>query len=436
MSAVTGDGVDSLLDTIAGRLRAMKPIVELEVPYERGDVVAALHREGEVLVEVHGEGGTRVRARLPQLNLARFQEFVVDEWSPMSPLQGFVPPPYPHDRLAELKDIASAVPGGIVDCSIGTPVDPMPEVAVRALVDAASGATGYPATIGSVPYREAAAAWIARRFGCTVTEGEVVACIGTKELVASLPRALSLRDPSRDVVLYPAASYPTYEMGATLAGLRAVPVPLDERWRIDLSRVPAADADRALVLWLNDPSNPTGVTATPTEMAASVAWARERGIIVASDECYAEFTYDETGSPTAPVTALTAGLDGVLAVHSLSKRSNMAGLRAGFVAGDARARHLPRRDPQARRVDDARAGPSRCGRGARRRRPCPRAADSVREAARGRALRPRDPRPGARRRAVHLLSLVARRRRAERRLGDHRRPREDRSARRAGRLLW
>ena len=252
----------------------------------------------------------------------------------MTTAEGFVPPPYPHDRLGDLKDIASAVPGGIVDCSVGTPVDPMPEVAVRALVDAAAGATGYPATIGSVPYREAAAAWIVRRFGCTVSAQEVVACIGTKELVASLPRALSLRDPSRDVVLYPAASYPTYEMGAILAGLRAVPVPVDDHWRIDLARVPAADADRALVLWLNDPSNPTGVTATPDEMAASVAWARERGIIVASDECYAEFTYDDSGASTTPVTALTAGLDGVLAVHSLSKRSNMAGLRAGFVAGD------------------------------------------------------------------------------------------------------
>jgi succinyldiaminopimelate transaminase len=248
--------------------------------------------------------------------------------------QGFVPPPYPHDRLDELKEVAGAVPGGLVDCSVGTPVDPMPEVAVRALVDAAAGATGYPATIGSGPYRAAAAAWIARRFGCTVTADHVLACIGTKELVASLPRALSLRDPSRDVVLYPAASYPTYEMGALLAGLRPVPVPVDDRWRIDLSQVPDADAERALVLWLNDPSNPTGVTATPDELARSVSWARARGIIVASDECYAEFTYDERGVPTAPVTALTTGLDRVLAVHSLSKRSNMAGLRAGFVAGD------------------------------------------------------------------------------------------------------
>ncbi|MET0629108.1 MAG: succinyldiaminopimelate transaminase [Acidimicrobiia bacterium] len=248
---------------------------------------------------------------------------------------GFVPPPYPHDRLGELKARAAAAPGGLVDASVGTPIDPMPDVAVRALVDAATGATGYPATIGSAPYRAAAAAWIARRFACAVTPDEVVACIGTKELVASLPRALSLRDPSRDVVLYPAASYPTYAMGATLAGLRAVPVPVDDGWRIDLGRVAPADAERALVLWLNDPSNPTGATATADELRASVAWARERGIIVASDECYAEFTYDDHGAPTDPVTALFAGTDGVLAVHSLSKRSNMAGLRAGFVAGDA-----------------------------------------------------------------------------------------------------
>jgi succinyldiaminopimelate transaminase len=222
----------------------------------------------------------------------------------------------------------------MIDASVGTPVDPMPEVAVRALVDAAPGATGYPATIGSPGLREAASGWIDRRFGCAVTPNEVVACIGTKELVASLPHVLSRRDPSRDTVLYPAAAYPTYEMGALLAGLRAVPVPVDRAWHLDLSRVDPDDAERALVLWCNDPSNPTGVAATPEQMRAAVDWARVRGIIVASDECYAEFTYDDTGAPAPPVTALLAGSDGVLAVHSLSKRSNMAGLRAGFVAGD------------------------------------------------------------------------------------------------------
>ena len=249
-------------------------------------------------------------------------------------MPGIVLPPYPHDRLDALKAVAAAVPGGIVDVSVGTPVDPMPAIVVRALADSAAGATGYPATIGSPAYREAAAFWIERRFGAVVTAAQVCAVVGTKELVASLPRALSLRDPERDTVLYPAAAYPTYAMGATLAGLRAVPVPVDADWHLDLAQVSPDDASRALLLWLNDPSNPTGAVASPEQMRAAVEWARARGIVVASDECYAEFTYDEHGHPAAPVTALHAGLDGVLAVHSLSKRSNMAGLRAGFVAGD------------------------------------------------------------------------------------------------------
>jgi succinyldiaminopimelate transaminase len=247
----------------------------------------------------------------------------------------FVPPPYPHDRLRDLRAVAEAVPGGLVDCSVGTPVDPMPEVAQRALTDAAAAATGYPPAIGSPAYREAAAAWIDRRFGVAVSSDAVLACIGTKELVASLPRVLSLRDPSRDTVLYPGVAYPTYEMGARLAGLRAVPVPLDERWLLDLSRIGEEDAARALVIWVNEPGNPTGASGGAGHLRAVVDWARECGAVVASDECYAEFTYDESGSPAAPATVLSAGHDRVLAVHSLSKRSNMAGLRAGFLAGDA-----------------------------------------------------------------------------------------------------
>ncbi len=252
----------------------------------------------------------------------------------MAPPAGFVPPPYPQDRLASLRTVAEALPGGVVDASVGTPVDPMPEVVAEALIAATRAATGYPPTIGTPTLRDAAAAWVGRRFGVDVAPDAVVACIGTKELVASLPHHLALRDPSRDTVLYPAVAYPTYAMGATLAGLRAVPVPVDGRWHLDLAAVDPADADRALLLWLNDPANPTGACATPTEMVANVEWARARGIVVASDECYAEFTYDATGAPTAPVTALHAGADGVLVVHSLSKRSNLAGLRAGFVAGD------------------------------------------------------------------------------------------------------
>ena len=193
---------------------------------------------------------------------------------------------------------------------------------------------GYPPSIGTPSLRSAAAAWIDRRFDVEVGADAVIACVGTKEVVAGLPRMLSLRDPSRDVVLYPEVSYPTYAMGAVLAGLRPVPVPVDRDWRLDLDAVDPKDAARALVVWFNDPANPTGVSATGAEMAAAVAWARGHGAIVASDECYSEFTADEAGVPAPPVTALGGSHDSVLAVHSLSKRSNMAGFRVGFVAGD------------------------------------------------------------------------------------------------------
>jgi len=239
------------------------------------------------------------------------------------------------DGGPDLRAIGDTVDGGIIDCSIGTPVDPMPDVALRALAVAAPGSTGYPPTIGSPSLREAAAEWIDRRFGVRVAPTAVMACIGTKEMVAGLPRLLSLRDPTRDTVLYPGVAYPTYAMGAELAGLRAVPIPVDEGWHLDLAAVSADDASRALLLWLNDPSNPTGASASPAQMQHAVKWGRAHGAVVASDECYAEFSYDDAGRPAVPVTALTASTDGVLAVHSLSKRSNMAGLRVGFVAGDA-----------------------------------------------------------------------------------------------------
>ncbi|HEX6310444.1 MAG TPA: succinyldiaminopimelate transaminase [Acidimicrobiia bacterium] len=252
---------------------------------------------------------------------------------------GFVPPPYPQDRLDRLRARAAEVTGGAVDTSVGTPVDPMPAVAVRALTEAGGGATGYPPSIGTPSLREAASTWMQRRLGASAPPEDVIACVGTKEVVASVPRFLSLRDPSRDTVLYPAVSYPTYEMGARLAGLRAVAVPVDEHWRLDVTAVPDDDASRALVLWLNEPANPTGASTPAGELADIVDWGRGRGVIVASDECYAEFTYDATGAAAPPVTALASGTERVLAVHSLSKRSNMAGLRAGFVAGDPELVH-------------------------------------------------------------------------------------------------
>jgi aspartate/methionine/tyrosine aminotransferase len=184
----------------------------------------------------------------------------------------------------------------------------------------------YPTSIGSPSFRAAAAGWMERRLAVSVPTACIGACVGTKELVASLPAWLKLRNPARDTVLYPAVSYPTYAMGAILAGLRAVPVPMADDWSIDLSRVQNDDAERALCMWVNTPGNPAGGL---DDLGAAAAWGRERDIVVLSDECYAEYTW--VGEPR---TILAAGLDGVIAVHSLSKRSNMAGLRSGFYAGD------------------------------------------------------------------------------------------------------
>ncbi|MGH8920573.1 MAG: pyridoxal phosphate-dependent aminotransferase, partial [Actinomycetes bacterium] len=159
----------------------------------------------------------------------------------------------------------------------------------------------------------------------------IAACVGTKELVASVPSMLRLRYPDRDTVLYPAISYPTYAMGASLAGLRAVPVPVDDRWRIDLSAVTESDAARALLLWVNTPGNPAGGL---DDLAAASAWGRAHGVPVFSDECYAEFTWDGPPRTVLGTGSGPAGLDGVVALHSLSKRSNLAGLRVGWYAGD------------------------------------------------------------------------------------------------------
>jgi succinyldiaminopimelate transaminase len=231
----------------------------------------------------------------------------------------FVPPPYPYDRLDELKAVGAGLPGGLVDLSIGTPCDPPPDRVIEAL--ARSGAErGYPPSIGTVAYREAAADWMARRLGVVVDPSALAACVGTKELVAGMPQWLRLRRPDLDTVLYPEISYPTYAMGATLAGCRAVPYRR-------LADIDEADARRALCLWVNVPGNPTGELA---DLGEAAAWGRARGVPVLSDECYVEFTWDGP-----PRTILEHGVDGVLAVHSLSKRSNLAGVRAGFYAGDA-----------------------------------------------------------------------------------------------------
>jgi succinyldiaminopimelate transaminase len=243
----------------------------------------------------------------------------------MTDRPGFVPPPYPYDRLDRLIPLADALPGGLVDLSVGTPCDPPPAAVVRALGHSDSE-RGYPPSIGTPELRAAAQRWMDRRLGVDVPTAQIGACVGTKEFVGTLPQWLRLRTPDRDTVLYPSVSYPTYEMGAILAGCRAIPLPLAPNGRLAFDAIEASDADRVLCLWVNSPSNPTGAL---DDLAAAAAWGRSHAVPVFSDECYVEFTWDGPGR-----TILAGGLDGVVAVHSLSKRSNLAGVRVGFYAGD------------------------------------------------------------------------------------------------------
>jgi succinyldiaminopimelate transaminase len=248
-------------------------------------------------------------------------------------------PPYPYDRLDPLKAVAAAHDGGVVDLSIGTPFDPPPAAVIEAL--GSSGAErGYPPSIGTPLYREAAAGWLARRLGVAVDPGtEIAACIGTKEFVVSTPAYLKLRTPERDTVLYPSISYPSYAMGAQLAGCRPVPVAFDENGCLDLSAIDPADAERALCFWVNTPGNPAGGL---DDLGAIAAWGRQHGVTIVNDECYVEFTWRgeaPVGRAHPGRSILEHGTNGVLAVHSLSKRSNLAGVRAGFYAGDAELVH-------------------------------------------------------------------------------------------------
>jgi succinyldiaminopimelate transaminase len=242
-------------------------------------------------------------------------------------VEPFVPPPYPYERLDEITARAAKHEGGAVDLSIGTPCDPSPPGVVDVLA-VGDTSRGYPPSIGTPAYRAAVADWVSRRFDATVDpQTEVAAVVGSKEFVASTPQYLRLREPARDTVLYPAISYPTYEMGATLAGCRAVPY-------LRLDDIAEQDAARALCIWVNSPANPTGEL---HDLGVAAEWGRSRGIPVLSDECYAEFTWDGPGR-----SILQHGTEGVLALHSLSKRDNFAGARIGSYAGDASLVHYLR----------------------------------------------------------------------------------------------
>jgi len=237
----------------------------------------------------------------------------------------FALPPYPYDQLDAYKDTARSRHGSIIDMSIGAPHDPPPTAVVDALAE--SGAErGYPPSIGTAEFRGAAARWLEEQCSVAISPDQIGATIGLKEFVAGVPHWLKLKNPAKDTVLYPAVSYPSYAMGAELAGCRAVPVPVDAQWRMCLDAVDPSDVARALVLWVNSPGNPAGAI---EDLGVAASWGRAHGIPVISDECYIEFIWE---GPKR--TILQHGVDGVLAVHSLSKRSNLAGVRAGFYAGD------------------------------------------------------------------------------------------------------
>ncbi len=229
-------------------------------------------------------------------------------------------PDFPWDSLAEDKALASEHPDGIVDLSVGTPVDPIAPAVRAALAGPAADEPGYPTTHGPVSLREAIAGSLLRRFGITVDPVAVLPTIGSKELVAWLPTLLGVG--AGDTVVIPELAYPTYEVGARIAGasfLRA-----DGLTAVGPARVP--------LVWVNSPSNPTGRVLPPEHLRKMVAWARERGAVLASDECYLSLSNGATSVLHPDVCG--GSHEGLLAVHSMSKSSGLAGYRAGFVTGD------------------------------------------------------------------------------------------------------
>ncbi len=235
---------------------------------------------------------------------------------------------YPWDAVVPFRERAAAHPGGLVDLSVGSPVDPTPEIVRRALAEA-TDAHAYPQTVGTPELREAIVSWYARRRGVDdLTTANVLPTIGSKEFVALLPTLLGLG--AGDVVVHPEIAYPTYEVGARVVG--ATPFRADD---------PARWPEGTKLIWINSPGNPDGRTWTVDELAVAVRRARELGAVLASDECYAELGWDGRWA-TEPIPSIldprvTGGSRAnLLSVYSLSKQSNLAGYRAAFVAGCAR----------------------------------------------------------------------------------------------------
>jgi succinyldiaminopimelate transaminase len=231
-------------------------------------------------------------------------------------------PEFPWNALASFAETARAHEGGIVDLSVGSPVDPTPTL-VRDALAAATDAHSYPVTSGTPALRESIVEWFARRRGVSdLTAANVIPTIGSKELVATLPHQLGIR--AGDVVVHPEIAYPTYAIGAALAGATAV-----------ASDDPASWPAETRLVWVNSPANPDGVVRDVAWLRAAVERARELGAVIVSDECYAEFVWnaDDAAPSILDPRVIDGNRQSVLAIYSLSKQSNLAGYRAGFVAG-------------------------------------------------------------------------------------------------------
>jgi succinyldiaminopimelate transaminase len=229
-------------------------------------------------------------------------------------------PDFPWDSLLPHRATATAHPDGIVDLAIGSPVDPVPAIIQAALAEAVD-AHGYPATEGSPELREAIVGWHARR-GIDLDPVNTLPTIGSKEFIGLLPTLLRLS--AGDVVIIPTVAYPTYAVGALIAGATVLPSDEPDDW-----------PENTRLVWLNSPGNPDGRVHGIDFLRRAVVRARELGAVIANDECYTELNW-EGSAPTPSILdpEVTQGSRRLtLAVHSLSKRSNLAGYRAGFIAG-------------------------------------------------------------------------------------------------------
>lgn len=232
-------------------------------------------------------------------------------------------PEFPWDTLEPHAAVARAHPDGIINLSIGTPIDPTPEL-LQAALRAASDAPGYPTAHGTVALRQNIVKWLARKHGVTgLSPAAVLPLIGSKELIGTLPALLGLDE--HDTVVIPALAYPTYAVSAAFVGAQVVPS----------DGLAALGPQRFSLVWINSPSNPTGRVLPPEHLRKMISESRARGAVLASDECYLDLSYDGPAPLSVLHPSVNGGsLDGLLAVHSLSKRSNFAGYRGGFVAGD------------------------------------------------------------------------------------------------------